>query len=149
MNHSYFDCSSWNYIWINPQCRNTIMDRLNTLWFMFWVWSASPPDDDNAPSHSRLIVTEFLAKHEAKVIAQSPYSPDLAPCDFFLFPKLKYPFWGTRHESNEAMRRNSLQKLMAIPAEAYKKCMENWINRVHACIGSKGAYFEGDNKDLY
>ena len=37
-------------------------------------------------------MTEFLAKHETKVIAQPPYSPDLAPCDFFLFPKLKYPF---------------------------------------------------------
>ena len=41
---------------------------------------------------------KVLAKHETKVIAQSPYSQDLAPCDFFLFPKLKYPLRGTRHE---------------------------------------------------
>lgn len=104
---------------------------------------------DNAPSHSSLIVTKFLAKHEIKVIAQPPYSPDLAPCDFFLFPKLKYPLRGTRHESIEAIKRNSLKELKAIPAEAYKKCMENWINRWHACIGSEGGYFEGDHKDLY
>ena len=45
---------------------------------------------DNAPSHSSLIMTEFLAKHETIVIAQPPCSPDLAPCDIFLFPKLKY-----------------------------------------------------------
>ena len=38
---------------------------------------------------------------------------------------------------------------MAIPAEAYKKCVENWINLWHACIGSKGTYFEGYNKDSY
>ena len=115
---------------------------------MFWVRSASPSDDDNAPSHSSLIVTEFLAKHETKVIAQPPYSPDLAPCDFFLFPKLKYPLQGTRQESIEAIKRNSLKELKAIPAEAYKKCMENWINRSHACIDPKGAYFKGGNKDL-
>ena len=47
------------------------------------------PKDDNALSHSSLIATEFLAKHETKLIAQPPYSPDLAPCDFFLFPKFK------------------------------------------------------------
>ena len=94
-------------------------------------------------------MTEFLAKHETKVIVRPPYSTDLAPCDCFLFPKLKYPLRGTRHESSEAIKRNSLKELKAIPAEAYKKCMENWINRWHACIGSKGAYFEGDNKDLY
>lgn len=27
--------------------------------------------------------------------------------------------------------------------------MENWINRWRACINSEGAYFEGDNTDLY
>ena len=104
---------------------------------------------DNAPSHSSLIVTKFLAKHETKVIAQPPYSPDFAPCDFFLFPKLKYPLRGTGHESIEDTKRNSLEGLKAIPAEAYKKHMEDWINRWYACNGSKGAYFEGDNKDLY
>ena len=93
------------------------MDWLNTLWSMFWVWSASPPEHDNAPSYSSLIVTEFLAKHETKVITQLAYSPDLAPWDFFLFPKFKYPFRGTRHESIDPIKRNSLKKLKAIPAK--------------------------------
>ena len=96
---------------------------------MFWISSASLPDDDNAPSHSSLIVTEFSAIHEMKVTAEPPYSPDLAACDFCLFPKLKYPVRGTHHESIEAIKRNSLNELKAIQAEAYKKCMENWINR--------------------
>ena len=104
---------------------------------------------DNALSHSSLIVTEFLAKHETKVIAQTLYSPDLGPCDFFQFPKLKYPLRGTRHESIEAIKRNSLKELKAIPADAYKKCMKNWIDCWHACVASKGAYFQADNKDLY
>ena len=94
-------------------------------------------------------MTKLLAKHETKVIAQPPYSPDLAPCDFFLFPKLKYPLRGTRHESIEAIKINSLKELKATPAEAYKKCIENWINHWHACIGSKEAYFKNDNKVLY
>ena len=91
----------------------SLMDRLNTLWFMFWVWSASPPDDDNARSHSSLILTEFLAKNETEDIAQPPYSPDLAPCEFFLFPKLKYPLRVTRHELIEAIKRNSLKFVLS------------------------------------
>ena len=94
-------------------------------------------------------MTEFLAKHEIKVIAQPPYLPDLAPWDFFLFPKLKYPLRETRHESIEVIKRIWLKELIAIPAEAYKKCMENSINRWHAYIGSKRANFEGGNKYLY
>ena len=101
----------------------------------------APPDDDYAQSHFSLIVTKFLAKHETKVIAQPPNSPDLSPCDFFMFPNLEYLLRGTRHESIEATKRNSLKELKAIPAKAYEKCMENWINRWHACIGSRGVYF--------
>ena len=51
--------------------------------------------------------------------------------------------------SIEAIKINSLKKLKVISAEAYKKRMEDWINRWHACISSKGAYFEVDNKYLY
>jgi len=36
-----------------------------------------------------LFIREFLTKHEENVVPQTPCSPDLAPADFFLFPKLK------------------------------------------------------------
>ena len=38
---------------------------------------------DNAPAHSALRTREFLAKHSITVLPHPPYSPDLAPCDFF------------------------------------------------------------------
>ena len=44
---------------------------------------------DNAPAHTSAIVTAFLKKEKVTVLPHPPYSPDLAPCDFFLFPKLK------------------------------------------------------------
>ena len=44
---------------------------------------------DNAPAHASLLIREFLTKHEKTLEPQLPYSPDLAPADFFLFPKLK------------------------------------------------------------
>ena len=40
---------------------------------------------NNAPSHNAIVIREHLAKNETNTIQQPPNSPDLAPCDFFLF----------------------------------------------------------------
>jgi hypothetical protein len=45
--------------------------------------------------------TQFLAKHKMAVIPHPPYSPDLAPCDFFLFPKMKLKLKGRRFDAIE------------------------------------------------
>jgi len=42
---------------------------------------------DNAPAHTALSIREFLAKKNIPVLPHPPYSPDLAPCDLYLFPK--------------------------------------------------------------
>ena len=44
---------------------------------------------DNARPHTALSVSRFLTKHNVTVLPHPPYSPDLSPCDFFLFPRLK------------------------------------------------------------
>jgi len=103
---------------------------------------------DNAPSHKAIVVQEFLAKNSTNVIEQAPYSPDMAPCDFFLFPKLKLPLRGRRFESIEAIKENSLKELKAIPQWAYQRCMEDWVCRWNHCIALSGDYFEGDKLNL-
>ena len=59
----------------------------------------------NAPAHKALSIRQFLAEKNITVLEQPPYSPDLAPCDFFLFPKLKGVIKGTRFEGVEAIKR--------------------------------------------
>ena len=41
---------------------------------------------DNAPAHSSQLIQTFLAKHNIPEVRQAPYSPDLALCDFWMFP---------------------------------------------------------------
>ena len=41
---------------------------------------------DNAPVHNSFLVTDYLTKMGIKTVPQPPYSPDVAPCDFWLFP---------------------------------------------------------------
>jgi histone-lysine N-methyltransferase SETMAR len=44
---------------------------------------------DNAPSHTTVLTQQFLAKDNMDLIPHPPYSPDSAPCDFFIFLKIK------------------------------------------------------------
>jgi len=49
---------------------------------------------NNVPAHSTALVQAFLAKHHITQVCQPPYSLDLVPCHFWLFPKLKLPMKG-------------------------------------------------------
>ena len=50
---------------------------------------------DNAPVHNSILVKNYLTKMGINTVSQPPYSPDLVPCDFCLFPKLRLVFRTT------------------------------------------------------
>ena len=58
---------------------------------------------DNAPVQNSILVTDYLSKMGIKTVLQLPYSPDLAPCDFCLFPKLRGCLYETTEEMKEAL----------------------------------------------
>ena len=58
---------------------------------------------DNVPVPYSILVTDYLTKMGIKTVPQPPYSPDLAPCDFWLFPKLRSCRYETIEEMKEAV----------------------------------------------
>ena len=98
---------------------------------------------DNAPAHTSAIVTAFLKKEKVTVLPYPPYSPDLAPCDFFLFLKLKAFLAGRKYQSRQALGSAIHQYLIAVPKSAYRDAFKKWIHRLKLCISSHGEYFEG------
>lgn len=87
-----------------------------------------------------LILREFFAKNSTHVAPQSPYSPDLAQCDFWLFPELKRPLRVNRFESHEEIERESARALKAIPTDDFSACFENWRKRWHSALRSGGLF---------
>ncbi|UYV68829.1 hypothetical protein LAZ67_6001150 [Cordylochernes scorpioides] len=69
---------------------------------------------DNAPAHTSLLVRDFLVKSYTLMMPQPPYSPDLAPCDFFWFPKLKRPMKGRRYATLDEIKTASKEELKKI-----------------------------------
>ena len=59
---------------------------------------------DIAPAHSALSIRQFLVERNVLILEQSPYLPDFAPCDFFLFPKLKGVIKGTQFPDVEVIK---------------------------------------------
>jgi len=69
---------------------------------------------------------EFLATEQITVLEHPAYSPDLAPSDFFLFPKIKEIMKG-RHFDD--IRSNTTAALKAIPQTQFQNCFEGWTRR--------------------
>ena len=67
---------------------------------------------DNAPARRAVTTNEFLAKHNIPSLPQPPYSPDLAPCFFFLFPQLKKTMKGRRFGYVEDIQANATRQLV-------------------------------------
>jgi transposase len=70
---------------------------------------------NNAPSHTSLVVQQFLAEKNISGIAQTPYSPDLAPSDFCLFHTLNV---GLKEIYFATMELNVTTEIQKIPKEA-------------------------------
>jgi hypothetical protein len=97
---------------------------------------------DNATAHTVLSVREFLSIEQTTVSEHPAYSPDLAPSDFFLLPKIKEILKG-RHFDD--VRSNTTAALKATPQNQFQNCFEGWTRGWHRCIASQGEYFEGDH----
>jgi len=76
------------------------------------------------------------------VVLQPSYSPDLAPSDFFLFPRVKKELKGKHWESVENIQRHVTSFLKAIPVEEFQSAFQAWQTRVRKCIDAGVAYFE-------
>ena len=81
-------------------------------------WSGVHLLHDNASSH-KCEVKSFLASEKVKVLNHPPYSPDLSPCDFFLFPRLKKMLSGNKYTSRSSLGSAIYQCLQQISKEDY------------------------------
>ena len=75
-----------------------------------------------------------------KTVPQPPYSRDLAPYDFCLFPKLR----GCRYETIEVMKETVTKVIDTLTQEDFNGAFEKFLERYNKCIAAGGDYFEGD-----
>ena len=103
-----------------------------------WETNAWVLHHDNAPAHTALSIRQLLAERNIATLKQPPYSPDLAPCDFFLFPKIKFVLKGTHFPDIDSIKMAVTAELGKIPKDAFQECIESWKRRMHECVRLEG-----------
>ena len=74
-----------------------------------------------------------------RTVPRRPYSPDFAPCDFCLFPKLR----GCRYETIEEIKEAVTKVIDTLTQEDFDGALQKLLER-YKCIAAGGDYFEGD-----
>ena len=92
------------------------------------------------PVHNSILVTDYLTKMGIKTVPHRHYSPDLAPSDFWLFPKLR----GCRYETIEEMKEAVTKVIDTLTQEDFHEAFQKLLERYNECIAAGGDYFEGD-----
>ena len=95
---------------------------------------------DNGRPHIHEETCAYLRSEGLTVIPHPAYSPDLAPCDFWLFDFIKDNL--ADYNDSQSLHDAIVNFMYSINNEEYKKTFEKWIERMQLCIDHDGHYFE-------
>jgi len=107
----------------------TSYSRLRGATFAFVLYQ-----HDNASSHTSLKAMAKLEQLRFELVAHPPYSLDLAPSDYYLFPNLKWWLQGKRFTSNEEVVAEIEAYFEDLDISYYRKGIEMLENRCTKCI---------------
>lgn len=97
---------------------------------------------DNAKPHTSVQTKSWISKSEFVQIEHPPYSPDIAPSDFYLFGNLKTNLKGKEFENEEELLRFISDFLNHISHDELMSVFENWISRLETIIDTQGEYYD-------
>lgn len=104
---------------------------------------------DGATAHTaRASMSVLNQMFPGRIISQRgdlpwpPRSPDLAPCDFFLWGYLKEKVYTNRPQTTDALKAAIRTEMARIPPEMTARVMQNFRNRLTRCIANDGRHLE-------
>ena len=97
---------------------------------------------DNAPVHSSKVAMQSVRDCGFELLPHPPYSPDLAPSDFFLFSKLKKELRGQRYDDDDELMLAVEGFCKGHDSAFYREGLEALPRRWTKCIESQGDYVE-------
>ncbi|CAK1603203.1 unnamed protein product [Parnassius mnemosyne] len=97
---------------------------------------------DNASIHTARKTNDFLKQENVELMSHPPYSPDLSPNDFFIFPRMKDLLRGQRFEDPEAAVEAYKSTILSTSTSDWNYCFNDWFARMKKCIKLNGEYFE-------
>ena len=91
---------------------------------------------------------QFLSNKNIMVCPHPPFSPDWAPCDFWLFPKVKMSMKGKRFESIQDIKAAKTAQLKTLTKEDFQNCFRKWQGRWDSVFEARGSILRGINGNV-
>lgn len=95
---------------------------------------------DNGRPHVHQDVLDCLRSEGVIAIQHPPNSPDLSPCDFWLFDLIKRNL--PDQPNSETLQHAIAKFIYSLDKEEYRKTFDKWIQRMQLCVDNQGNYFE-------
>lgn len=103
---------------------------------------------DNAPGHRAESTQLEISLLGFEILEHPPYSPDLAPMDFRVFPELKSSLRGIRFDSAEDLTKQTQRIVSSLTPEWYTETYSKWVDRHKKCVDIAGDYVEKVRRSL-
>lgn len=114
-------------------CRKARRKKRNVpLWFL----------QDNAPVHKSAQTMQQILECGLQLLDHPPYSPDLAPSDFYLFKHLKKHLRGKSFKDKESLRSSVNDFFSNQPEKFFQNAFDEMVNRWRKCLENNGSYIE-------
>jgi transposase len=97
---------------------------------------------DNSVCHNGAKITEKLEKRHIERAPYSPYSPDLNPCDFWLFGILKQKIKERVFQNEEQILAAITESWNEFTFEDIQRVFHNWMEREICVIANSGEYYQ-------
>ena len=97
---------------------------------------------DNSNAHTAAVTLDFLATNDVQLVTHPRYSPDLASCDWFLFPSVKRQLKGKQFQNAEVARAFIEGVILYIPQSTWSGVIDSWFERMVKCIQAEGGFFK-------
>jgi transposase len=120
------------YVYVSKRLSESVRRKRPQKWKNDWAL------------HHYNAVQQFLAKNNIPIVPHPPYSPDLAPSDFWFLPTPKMGLRERRFATVEDIKENDAARLRPIKKEDCHQRYNNWIDSWNKCVCADGKYFEGD-----
>ena len=97
---------------------------------------------DNASALTAAVTLDCLTSSDTQLVTHPSYSPNLAPCDLFLFPSVKRQMKGKQFQNAKDSRAFFEGVILDIPQSMCSDVIDSWIERTVKCVQGEGGFFE-------
>ena len=108
----------------------------------FWI------HQDNAAPHTSNVSIAWFGENGVNMVPHPPYSPDLTPCDFAIFPHLKKQLRGIKFANIAKVQDRICLIMRKTDTEVFYNAIRSMAFRWKKCVKAQGQYFEGCNLSI-